>query len=186
MERNVMVMKYVFILLLAMLVTVSCKENKAKEKVEINSPAELKEQKKNTPDIADQGFKDGLTGGVWHQYLKLRMALTEGDVEAAATASGDMAEFFDQEHPALKSLAEELASTGDLETQRVLFSRYTELAGPLFEEALGSGTIYKIHCPMAFNNEGANWYSDVPEVRNPYFGDQMLKCGKVTETIKGK
>lgn len=161
-----------------------CKENEAKKKVEIDTPKEVKKQAKQTPDVADQGFVDGMTGAVWHQYLNLRMALTEGDTEAASTAAEDIANFYDKERPGMKSLAIKIEEAEDLEAQRKLFADFTEMVGPMFTEALGSGTIYKIHCPMAFNNKGADWYSDVPEVRNPYFGDRMLNCGKVVETFK--
>jgi hypothetical protein len=53
----------------------------------------------------------------------------------------------------------------------------------LFASGISSGTIYKQHCPMAFNNTGASWFSDLPEIRNPYFGNKMLKCGEVEKTI---
>jgi len=43
--------------------------------------------------------------------------------------------------------------------------------------------IYIQHCPMAKNNEGADWLSLSEEIRNPYFGGKMLKCGSVTERI---
>jgi hypothetical protein len=36
---------------------------------------------------------------------------------------------------------------------------------------------------MAKNNEGAFWLSASDQIRNPYFGDKMLKCGSVEEEI---
>ncbi len=45
-------------------------------------------------------------------------------------------------------------------------------------------TIFVQHCPMADNNNGADWLSLDKQIRNPYFGDKMLTCGSVTETIK--
>lgn len=44
-------------------------------------------------------------------------------------------------------------------------------------------TIYQIRCPMAFNNRGATWLQADPNVRNPYFGASMLRCGGVIETL---
>ena len=44
--------------------------------------------------------------------------------------------------------------------------------------------IYVQHCPMADDNAGADWLSLDKEIRNPYFGDKMLKCGSVAETIQ--
>lgn len=45
------------------------------------------------------------------------------------------------------------------------------------------GSLYVIHCPMAFRNKGADWLSTDPKVRNPYFGDAMYDCGSVTDTL---
>ena len=39
-------------------------------------------------------------------------------------------------------------------------------------------------CPMANNGKGANWLSKESEIKNPYYGSQMLSCGKTVETIK--
>jgi hypothetical protein len=43
--------------------------------------------------------------------------------------------------------------------------------------------IYYLHCPMAFENKGAYWMSAESEVRNPYFGDEMLNCGAVQDSL---
>ncbi|WP_432411308.1 efflux RND transporter periplasmic adaptor subunit [Rasiella sp. SM2506] len=47
-----------------------------------------------------------------------------------------------------------------------------------------SNTIYVQKCPMANNNKGAIWLSTEKDIRNPYYGEQMLTCGSVIEEIK--
>lgn len=42
--------------------------------------------------------------------------------------------------------------------------------------------LYEVFCPMAFNNKGASWLQTDKQVRNPYFGAQMLSCGEVKQT----
>lgn len=42
--------------------------------------------------------------------------------------------------------------------------------------------LYQQYCPM----KKAAWLSETEEIRNPYYGDDMLECGKVTATLKGK
>ena len=37
------------------------------------------------------------------------------------------------------------------------------------------------HCPMAFDNKGADWLQRGTQINNPYFGDQMLRCGEIRE-----
>ncbi|PHS07309.1 MAG: heavy metal transporter [Kordia sp.] len=44
-------------------------------------------------------------------------------------------------------------------------------------------TLYKDFCPMANNNKGAYWLSEVKEIKNPYFGAKMMKCGRVKKQI---
>ena len=44
-------------------------------------------------------------------------------------------------------------------------------------------TIYIQLCPMADNGDGARWLSFSNQIRNPYYGASMLKCGSVTDSI---
>lgn len=44
--------------------------------------------------------------------------------------------------------------------------------------------LYVQHCPMADSNKGADWLSIKAEIKNPYFGEAMLTCGEITDTIK--
>jgi len=50
----------------------------------------------------------------------------------------------------------------------------------------GQSPFYLLHCPMAFDNTGANWLQNNEQARNPYFGQMMLKCGGVKEIIDAK
>ncbi len=44
------------------------------------------------------------------------------------------------------------------------------------------GTFYMQFCPMA-GSDGGFWLSKEEAIKNPYFGDEMLTCGSVKETI---
>lgn len=162
----------------------SCKNGETNQSVEIDTTQEVKKAGKQTADVADQDFIDGMTGKVWHNYLEIKMALTNNDANRVKDVAREMAESFSAEREAMKSIARKMADTDDIEKQRKLFADFTEMAGPMFEEALSKGTIYKKFCPMAFNNKGAFWYADVEEITNPYFGDKMLNCGSVEKIIK--
>lgn len=48
----------------------------------------------------------------------------------------------------------------------------------------GPQPVVKIFCPMAFENKGANWIQSDSQVRNPYFGSKMLRCGEVKATLE--
>jgi len=47
----------------------------------------------------------------------------------------------------------------------------------------GNTPRYYQYCPMAFDNKGAYWISNETEIRNPYFGEKMLKCGENKDTL---
>ncbi|ARN79363.1 hypothetical protein BST97_03875 [Nonlabens spongiae] len=160
----------------------SCKENK--QDAQMNTPEEVQKAKEQTPDVADASFVDGMTGKAWNNYLQVRTALVESDAGTVQTVAGNLAESFGEQRAELKSLAQQMADSDDIEKQRELFSQFGQQAENLFKNGLSEGTIYKQYCPMAFNNTGGYWFSDVDEIRNPYFGDRMLKCGSVTETIE--
>jgi Cu(I)/Ag(I) efflux system membrane fusion protein len=40
------------------------------------------------------------------------------------------------------------------------------------------------HCPMAFNNKGADWLQRGEQINNPYFGASMLRCGEIRESFE--
>lgn len=177
------IVKFSAIVFLTILL-ISCKDNKANQSVEINTPEEVKKAEKETADIADQHFIDGMTGKVWHNYLEIKMALANDDEDKVQDVAKAMADSFSSERQELKNIAQQLADADDIEKQRVLFAAFTEKVGPMFEDALSKGTIYKKYCPMAFDNKGAYWYADVEEITNPYFGEKMPDCGSVEKTIK--
>lgn len=179
-EIKIKKMKTLFKTIFALTVLIGCKE---KQTVEINTPEEIRNETKTIPDIADVEFSDGMIGKVWHNYLEIKMALTESDADQVEQTAGSMAESFSDELPVLNALATQMSETDDIEVQRELFSQLTEEIGPLFEEALSGGTIYKKLCPMAFDGEGAHWYADIKEISNPYFGDKMPDCGSIEKTI---
>ena len=66
----------------------------------------------------------------------------------------------------------------------LLSQQLAQVAG--YFGSTGQSPFYLLHCPMAFNNTGANWLQDNDLIRNPYFGQMMLKCGEVKEVIDVK
>ncbi|RFZ83028.1 DUF3347 domain-containing protein [Mucilaginibacter terrenus] len=42
-----------------------------------------------------------------------------------------------------------------------------------------SSPLYQQYCPM----KKASWLSETEEIRNPYYGDEMLECGTVKATL---
>ena len=43
--------------------------------------------------------------------------------------------------------------------------------------------LYQDYCPMADEGKGAIWISEVKEIKNPYYGSNMLTCGSIKKTL---
>lgn len=85
----------------------------------------------------------------------------------------------------MESSLKEIETSADLEAQRKSFSTLSDnLYKSVKAFGLGGKQAFYEFCPMAFNNEGGYWLSDEEKIRNPYFGDKMLTCGKVKEKLK--
>ena len=139
--------------------------------------------------------------GVLENVLATADALASDDLETAHTgavnarqslAVVDMAVLAGEAHTrwmhslnALNLSAGRMVAAKDIEAFRIDFAtlssemaRVLKTFGPVRSEP-----VYDLHCPMAFNNRGANWLQQDQTVRNPYFGKSMLACGEVAETI---
>ena len=132
-------------------------------------------------------LKDDKLNAVYQHYVHLTTALINGDVSEAKIAS-DAIEAGAKEvnnGEALKNSAAKITAAPDLEAQRSAYSNLsTEFIALVKKSGLNSGEIYVDYCPMAMNDKGAYWLSANKAIRNPYFGDKMLTCGEVKETIK--
>jgi hypothetical protein len=84
----------------------------------------------------------------------------------------------------LKEDAEHINGTKDIAQQRDHFITLSKNMYELIKVAKPTETIYYQFCPMANDGKGANWLSKESAIKNPYYGSQMLTCGKTVETIK--
>lgn len=156
--------------------------------------------KADLPDVMYDSLKLAMDA-----YYQLTSALVKADTQAADAAAVALKAHLD-------SLP--LAKLGDASRQSILQGAAgdisAELHGLLLDKkgldgrresfknvsdqlydllnntGLKGTTVYRQHCPMAFNDRGAYWLSDKTEILNPYFGDQMLHCGSTTDTLQTK
>lgn len=114
-------------------------------------------------------------------------ALTNGDAAEAKIAANAIeagAKDFSGAS-GITTAASKVTAASDIETQRTAYSGMSkDMAALIKKEGLSGGELYVAYCPMAFNDKGATWISGSKEIRNPYFGEKMLRCGEVKETIK--
>jgi len=132
-------------------------------------------------------LKDDKLNAVYQHYVQLTNALVNGDVAEIKVAVNaiELGSKALSNGGALATLAAKIGAAKDIDAQRTL---YADLSKDFIERVknsgLKSGEIYVEYCPMALHDKGAAWLSNQKEIRNPYFGESMMTCGEVKETLK--
>jgi Cu(I)/Ag(I) efflux system membrane fusion protein len=133
-------------------------------------------------------------------YLSLKDAFVASDADQAGQAAGkfittleevDMSLLEGDAHlywmdilASLKAHGNGIRESKEIEEQRKQFSFLTNaLVKALTAFGTSGDTLYLQHCPMALNNEGADWLSSEETIKNPYFGDKMPDCGSIKESF---
>lgn len=80
---------------------------------------------------------------------------------------------------ALQAGAEDLNQITELDAARALYYRHNLGLLRFAELGVLAQGWYEAYCPMAREGEGASWLQPDSELRNPYFGAMMLRCGDI-------
>ena len=148
----------------------------------------------------DPAFKAQLTK-VYSDYLDLKSAFVATDAKKVTKEAkdviaslksvdmgllkGDAHNMWMNQLKTLNSTINAISKSNDIEKQRQEFVQFNNaFYKSVIMFGLVNTTTYYQFCPMANNDKGAYWLSDSEEILNPYFGDVMLNCGEVKETIK--
>jgi Cu(I)/Ag(I) efflux system membrane fusion protein len=146
-----------------------------------------------------QAFKQQLNNLVM-SYLPLKDALVASDVKetinhASASLSaaaevdmtivkGEPHIFWMEQLKAIQSHGSAITNSQDIEEQRKQFDFLSQaLIKSIKVFGVDHDTFYVQHCPMANDNDGAAWLSAQMKILNPYFGEKMLTCGSIQDTI---
>jgi hypothetical protein len=123
------------------------------------------------------------------QYYNIKDALVAGNgTEASAKAeefiktanSIDYKLISEGNINALLKDATPISEIKDIKIQREHFANLSNNMVTLAKAMkLTTQPIYQAYCPM----KKANWLSSDKAIKNPYYGNAMLTCGKVVETI---
>ncbi len=129
------------------------------------------------------------TSSLLKGYYDIKNSLISGDAKLTATSANgfigvlngiDYKIISEGNVNALLKDATAISESKDINEQRKIFENLslnmTELAKAV---DLSDESIYQMYCPM----KGAYWLSSEKEIKNPYFGNSMLTCGKVVDTI---
>ena len=176
-------MKKISFFVVALGLLISCK-NDGKNEPEVKSVDAQSEIHESAS--TEVKFKDPEVGEAYEQYINLKTALVNSDVEKSREAAKHLAGILENNKSAreAREIAMKIADVPDLKAQREVFQYLTETMIEMVKGQFSSGNIYVQYCPMAFNDQGAYWLSNTKEIRNPYFGDKMLKCGEVKDVLQ--
>lgn len=135
---------------------------------------------------------------IYESYLNAQESLATDELSGfeeavralnAAVEAVDEAGLIGQSLGAWRSAAGKLRISGaitDIESARVNFEKLSEGVIALqrhFGHA-GHEELNLVHCPMAFDNTGADWLQRGTQISNPYFGAMMLRCGDIRQTFE--
>jgi Cu(I)/Ag(I) efflux system membrane fusion protein len=150
--------------------------------------------------VVDQKTKDAILP-IYKEYLSMKDALVNDDLASAksyginllsALEKVDMSLFKGDSHAIwmkqsgdIKNALQHAEHFNTLDEIRKVFQTISDRMIALEKTFKpNKETLYVLHCPMANNNMGADWISATKEIKNPYYGQDMLSCGKVTEELK--
>ncbi len=151
------------------------------------------------PVETDPQFTEQLTD-VFKAYLNMKNAFVETDAEKVSAEAKDviaalenvnMGLLEDEPHmdwmdqlETLNSTLKIISNSPDIDEQRKAFTDFN-LSFYKSVKMFGlNEKAYFQYCPMANNDTGAYWFSENEEIRNPYFGDEMLACGETREVFE--
>ncbi|MDP8247639.1 MAG: efflux RND transporter periplasmic adaptor subunit [Candidatus Tritonobacter lacicola] len=163
--------------------SVEVREKSAEGRADFDTPEEFRSQLSNLLET----------------YLVLQECLAADDRDAAsdsaesmkkALAAVDMKLLKGPAHMAWMKEAANLekglqntTDAKDIEGQRRGFALLSETMPIVIKKFKPSGekAVYLFKCPMAFGGRGATWLQATPDIKNPYFGKSMIKCGEPVE-----
>ena len=212
-KKQVKMKKTIYVLAIAALTLTACKDGKKdKPATEDHSKMEMnkdhndghdhsKMENKTSHDskkIEQSKVKNPATTPIVNAYLQIKNGLVATDKSATAKGATalltafkgfDMSKLSGDTHKEYMEILENAQEQAEhiekspMAHQRehfeVLSTDIADMVALLGTEK----TLYVDHCPMANGGKGANWLSESKEIKNPYFGSKMMKCGSVKKQI---
>jgi hypothetical protein len=203
--------KVIGILVVALVsVTISCKDNKEQENMDgtkHNEEMQMESheghdhsngEETSQREITQNNTKNGETAAILDAYFEIKNGLVADSKEKTASGGNnllvaiskfDMSKLSEEAHKeymeieeSAKEHAEHIVKS-DIDHQREHFEGLSTDITDLVALLGTDKVVYQDFCPMANNNKGALWLSEVKEIKNPYYGSKMLKCGSIKKQI---
>lgn len=182
------------------LTVMSCKDNNKEQNSTDGDHSEMNHDNSDGHHDSDKKEMamsgDGNSEAILNDYFNLKDALVADDNAKAkelgaslATSLGklDVSSYTDTQKADLKDIIEDAVehaehiSESDIDHQREHFKILSKDVTDMVAITGTATKLYEQFCPMY--DGGSAWLSMNEEVRNPYYGSKMLKCGKVQREI---
>ena len=120
-------------------------------------------------------------------FYPIQSALSDDDDAKAKASAISLSKMVSEIKlwPALAPLATTVGEAADITTRRAAFEPLSSAIADIVR-AEGHdqvGGVFLMHCPMAFDNQGADWIQPNHDTANPYFGAAMYACGELRQTL---
>ena len=187
----------ILVISLINLTIISCKDAKKENTQDNIVHSEMNHNKMNkSNNMMDENSQNLGIQKVLADYMILKDALVETDKNKAAKAGDklnntlskfDISGFTVEQQKELKDIitdAKEHAEhigRSEIDHQREHFKTLSKDIMDMVAITGTKNTLYQQFCPMY--DGGSAWLSLNKEIKNPYYGSKMLKCGKVQKEI---
>lgn len=137
--------------------------------------------------LSGWGFSDARdVSDVSSRYLKMKDAMVAGNAKDAASNARELVKAL-HESPEFSgrdkaiSAVMKISKSTDIEKQRKELAVVSPIIWKyLMDHTNADQTLYYQYCPM----QKAHWISSEPAIRNPYYGNKMMSCGNVSDSLK--
>ena len=134
-------------------------------------------------------------------YLTLKNALVKDDSNGAAKAGNTLYATFEKVNSntilnaKLKNKYNEIAvnakkhvkdigeNAGKIARQREYFALLSKEVHALIKTFGTDQKLYQDYCPMYNQGKDGYWISETKDVKNPYYGSEMLSCGRMVQAF---
>jgi hypothetical protein len=190
--------KILFSTLILTVLLTSCKSENKKEESnnsEAASPA-VTEKTAITKKNDQSSFS---IDEILNSYLKIKNALVKDDSKEAANASKELYTLLNAENTIEEKFKKEFdtiavdakghtesisANVEKIESQRDHFALLSQNINALIKIFGTDKELYQDYCPMFDQGKSGYWISETKDIQNPYYGAEMLVCGRIESKLK--
>tara|TARA_R110000868_G_scaffold83058_1_gene234661 strand:- start:522 stop:1190 length:669 start_codon:yes stop_codon:yes gene_type:complete len=145
-------------------------------------------------DIEASTQKNGATSAIIDSYIQIKNALVSDDKNAAAKGATimlssfsnfDMSQIGEAQHKEFMEIAESAKEQANhivenpIDHQREHFETLSTDVMDLITLLGTDKTLYQDYCPM----KKVSWLSETKDIKNPFYGSEMVTCGNVKKQI---